>query len=54
MTRLLVVDELPLTFRIPAALPAAAVNTLLRTPSGRAFTSALRQAIRRVVRRSHR
>lgn len=45
MPRTVVLDEVHLTFRIPAALPAADVRAIRRALSGKAFPAALRRAV---------
>lgn len=44
MPATVVLDELHLTFRIPAALPAGEVRAIRRVLAGRAFTAAVRRA----------
>lgn len=45
MPRTVVLDELHLTFRIPAALPAAQVRAIRRVLNGKAFTATVRRAV---------
>ena len=50
MAKTVVLDEVFVTVRIPAALPAAQVRAARRTLSGRAYLTALTNAVRRLVR----
>jgi len=45
MPATVVLDELHLTFRIPAALPAGEVWSVRRVLIGKAFTAAVRRAM---------
>jgi len=50
MSHLVVLDELHVTFRIPAPLPAPAVRAIRRTLAGPAFAAAVRRAVLAVMR----
>lgn len=45
MPATVVLDELHLTFRIPAALPEVEVRAIRRVLNGKAFTAAVRRAV---------
>lgn len=45
MPATVVLDELHLTFRIPAALPEREVRLIRRVLTGKAFTAAVRRAV---------
>lgn len=45
MPATVVLDEVHLTFRIPAMLPPKQVTVIRRTLTGKAFTAALRRAV---------
>ena len=50
MPATVVLDEVHLTFRIPAALPEGEVRLIRRVLNGKAFTAAVRRAVSAVVR----
>jgi hypothetical protein len=45
MPATVVLDEMHLTFRIPADLPAGQVRSIRRVLNGKAFTAAVRRAV---------
>lgn len=49
MSRTVMLDELHLTFRIPAALPAQQVKAIRRVLNSKRFTAALRRAVLNVM-----
>ena len=52
MPATVVLDEVHLTFRIPAALTSGEVRAIRRVLTGKAFTAAVRRAVLAVVNKS--
>jgi len=50
MAKTVIIDELHVTLRVPANLPAARAAAAHRVLTGAAFTARLRRAVRAVVR----